>query len=160
MYDRPYIEALNEWFAEHESWERGEHKGLIEYGHTKDEFPHFANYGGNAPDVDSYRPAWKPEEMTWYQVYETVSEGTPVTPPFATQEELIEYLVENGDFWDQKRRAEGCEDMACGPWKREVAEHFVRGSGWAPSFVDSQEPGLVSGVEFLAQETKECESEI
>lgn len=30
----------------------------------------------NPPDRESYRP-YKDEEGTWYQLYETVSEGTP-----------------------------------------------------------------------------------
>ena len=54
-------------------------------------------------------------------MYETVSEGTPVTPKFATKEELVEYLVTRGTFYD-------------GPWKRKVAEAFVK-EEWAPSMV-------------------------
>src|SRR4051812_21301357 len=93
LHNRTYIEALNEWLKEHEAWERGENSGQVEYGHTKEEYPYYANYGGDAPEVEYFRPNWKPDEMTWYQAYETVSEGTPVTPPFATQDELIDYLV-------------------------------------------------------------------
>jgi hypothetical protein len=97
---------------------------------------------------------FKGVEPTWYQVYETVSEGTPVTPPFETREELVEYLVENGDFWDQKRRAEGPRggfQMPCAPWSRKSAESFVMGSGGAPSMVVTN--GVVqSGVEALASE--------
>lgn len=82
-----------------------------------------------------YRPDWKPEEATWFQMYETVSEGTPVTPPFETREELVEYLVANGCFWDQKRRARGLSGdwMRCSPWTREEATKFVFGDGWMPS---------------------------
>lgn len=66
------------------------------------------------------------EQPTWYQVYETVSDGTPVTPPFATTQELIEYLVQYGDFWDQHR--------GDGGWIRAYAERFVE-SEWSPSLV-------------------------
>ena len=154
LYNRPYIQALTEWLKEHESWERGEHEGLTKYGHTKAEFPHYANYGGNAPDVEYYRPDWPANEMTWWQVYETVSEGTPVTPPFANREELVEYLVENGDFWDQRRRKEGRSSMPCEPWSRRNAEAFVMGSGWAPSMVIDGGK-VMSGVEALSQENAE-----
>ena len=78
---------------------------------------------GQPPDPTYYRP-WKDEEATWFQVWETVSEGTPVTPPFATREELAEYLAKNGDFWDQKR--------GDGAWSLERARQFVE-SGWAPT---------------------------
>lgn len=148
LHNRSYIEALNEWLKDHEAWERGDHESQIKYGYTKAEYPHYANYGGNAPSVEYYRPNWKPEEMTWWQVYETVSEGTPVTPPFATREELVDYLMENGDFWDQKRRADGDSIMPCDPWTRKQAESFVFGSGWAPSLVFDNGQ-VMSGVEAV-----------
>ena len=146
LYDRPYIEALAEWLKEHEAWERGEHEGQIKHGHTKAKYPHYANYGGNAPSMEYYRPNWKPEEMTWWQVYETVSEGTPVSPPFATREELVEYLVTNGDFWDQKRG-----DKA---WNRKSAEAFVMGDGWCPSLIVTPQHGVQTGVEALGNPTE------
>jgi hypothetical protein len=95
-----------------------------------------------------------PQEMTWYQVYETVSEGTPVTPPFETQSELVEYLVANGDFWDQRCRKEGSSIMECAPWSRKQAEAFVYGPGWAPSLISTPETGLVTGVQYLGMESK------
>jgi hypothetical protein len=33
------------------------------------------------------------KEATWFQAWETVTEGTPVTPPFATTDELVDYLA-------------------------------------------------------------------
>jgi hypothetical protein len=80
---------------------------------------------GNPPDPKYYRP-WSDAEATWFQVWETVSEGTPVTPPFETKAELVDYLATHGDFWDQSR--------GDGAWSREAAEKFV-GDGWAPSMV-------------------------
>ena len=57
----------------------------------------------------------EPPEGEWWQVWETVSEGSPYSPPFATAEELINWLVQE----------EGYSDGA--------AESFVLGSGWVPS---------------------------
>jgi hypothetical protein len=82
-----------------------------------------------APDPEYYRP-YKDEDASWFQVYETVSEGTPVTPPFATKEELVNYLATYGDFWDQKR--------GHGAWNRITAEKFVA-DGWAPSMIVTNE---------------------
>lgn len=149
MHDSSYLGALNEWIEEHRQWESGEHPSQIKYGYRREKYPHFAHYGGNPPSVECYRPDWKPEEMTWWQVYETVSEGTPVTPPFETQAELVEYLVANGDFWDQKRRAEGGSVMSCDPWSRKSAESFVYGAGWAPTFIMAGGK-FQSGVEAMA----------
>jgi len=150
LFDRAYAPAMAEWIENHLKWERGEHEDQKDGDMA--EYRHYAQWNGGPPDVEYYRPDWKPEEATWWQVYETVSEGTPVTPPFATREELVEYLVENGDFWDQSRRAEGPIggfQMPCDPWPRKQAESFVFGSGWAPSLI--VENGVVkTGVEAMA----------
>lgn len=73
--------------------------------------------------------AWEPTPVPsgeWWQVWETVSEGSPVTPPFATAAELIDHLVAHGDAWDQKRGRPG--------WSRESATRLVEG-GWAASMI-------------------------
>lgn len=149
LFDESYSAAMSEWIEQHQLWERGEHPDQKD-GSGKG-FRYYAQWNGNPPDVEYFRPDWKPEEATWWQVYETVSEGTPVSPPFATREELVEYLVANGDFWDQHGRANG-RDVNCAPWSRRAAERFVFGAGWAPSFV-SNGHGLKSGVEALADES-------
>lgn len=121
LYDCAFAPKMREWIADWESWERGERPDYCSAESTT--LPYW-EWAGGPPDPEYHRPDWKPEDMTWWQVYETVSEGTPVTPPFATPEELIEYLAANGDFWDQKR--------GDGPWSRANAEQFVK-RGWAPS---------------------------
>lgn len=132
LSDQSFAEAAREWKEGFAAWERGERPA-----HCRDEPPdtEYWEYEGAPPQrEDGYRPDWKPEERTWFQVYETVSEGTPVTPPFATRERLIDYLVKNGDYWDQHRGAGG--------WKREHAESFVS-CGWAPSAMSFMEGDAV-----------------
>lgn len=144
LYDNTYIDALNEWIENHNEWERGTHRDFAEHS---DKHRYYAQWAGNPPRVDYYRPKWAEGEATWFQVYETVTEGTPVTPPFATREELVDYLVANGDLWDQQRRARGSE-MPCDPWPRKQAEAFVFGDGRAPSLIISG--GTVkTGVEAI-----------
>ena len=58
-------------------------------------------YKGPPPDRAHYRPDWPDADCTWYQVYETVSEGTPVSPAFSTEEALIAHLVAHGDDWSE-----------------------------------------------------------
>lgn len=139
MFDSRFEDAAREWKEDFARWEAGARPSCAE-----DETGEYWEWQG-PPDRDFYRP-WTDEEATWFQVWETVSEGTPVSPPFATQEELIEYLVANGDFWDQSRRARGVF-MECGPWPREAAEAFVR-RGSAPSLV-VDEKGVRTGVQSL-----------
>jgi hypothetical protein len=60
----------------------------------------------NTPDINDYMPTGE-----WYQLYEEVSEGTPLSPPFATKEELINWLTENEDFNGNVRTKEAAEFM-------------------------------------------------
>lgn len=150
MFDKSATDAFNSWFAEFVEFKKKElDEVCAEYSYDRnDPYSAFCDYNGYPPNSEYYRPAWDEDTATWWQVYETVSEGTPVTPPFETPEELIDYLVENGDFWDQKRRAEGrAYIFPCDPWPREQAEKFVR-SGFAVSMVVS-DGKVMSGVEAL-----------
>ncbi len=122
MYDRTFATEATEWKAAFAKWEAGERPEHCT-GHYRD--VEYWEWDQAPPDRSYYRP-YSDEEATWFQVYETVSEGTPVTPPFATKEELVDYLATHGDFWDQKR--------GHGPWDRANAEKFV-GVGWAPSLI-------------------------
>ena len=144
MRGRTAEAAMAEWQEEYAAWLAGEHDRVIaEYGELDypkaEPYRAFCAWHGEPPDPAYYRPVWDESAATWWQVYETVSEGTPVTPPFATKEELVDYLATHGDFWDQKRRAEGRSTMECGPWDREAAERFVN-AGWAPSMVVTNTP--------------------
>lgn len=147
LFDEPYGPAIADWIRQHELWESGKHPDQLDGSCRK--FRYYAMWGGNPPQVEGYRPDWTSEEATWWQVYETVSEGTPVTPPFATREELVEYLVQHGDFWDQRRLKEG-NRIPCSPWPRKQAEAFVFGDGWAPTLV-VQNGNVMPGVEALAK---------
>ena len=123
MFKQTFKEAAEEWKDGFLAWERGERPSYCSKEHENDEY---WEYESSPPDREYYRPEYS-EDPTWYQVYETVSEGTPVSPPFATQEELIDYLCDKGDYWCQKRPDES-------PPSREAATNFVK-SGWAPSGV-------------------------
>lgn len=79
-------------------------------------------YWGGGPRRDDYID-YHGQALDWFQLYETVSEGTPLSPPFATPEELVNYLVSNGDFWHPKEK-----------WSRESAEAMLE-EGWCPSMV-------------------------
>lgn len=149
QYDQSYAEACKEWIEGFEAWQRGERDEWVSEDGSKEEY---WDYSGMPPDK-VYYVDYAGVEPTWYQAYDTVSEGTPTSPPFATEEELIEYLAENGDFWDQKRCHEPNWKRLWGgtpgisAWGRERAEAFVR-SAWAPSMV-IQGNKIMSGTEAL-----------
>lgn len=141
MFDEPFAPAMEAWYAAWKAWERGERP---DYCSEQSQTLPFWEYNGPPPNPEYYRPDWPEDSATWFQVYETVSEGTPVSPPLATEEELIRYLADNGDFWDQLRVKEGRQ---CGPaaWGHEAAERFVK-NRWAPSMV------LVGGQVLTARD--------
>lgn len=94
----------------------------------------FANHHWPRPEDDEARMPYfgVPDDELGWCLYQTVSEGTPVTPVFATAEELIDYLATVGEDFSQK------------PMRREAAEALVRG-GWAPS-------GAMVGGKFYSNE--------
>lgn len=53
-------------------------------------------YCGSAPDARLYMPEWPDSERTHWMMYETCSEGTPISPAFETPEELARWLADNG----------------------------------------------------------------
>jgi hypothetical protein len=104
-----YKRALEAWFEgfltsdrEGEFWNRigtppqPEEFGLDDNSAEADGFEYW-NWSA-APDSNPqyYRPYWKPEEMTHYQIYQTVSEGTPTSPVFTTLAEMEMWLVSEG----------------------------------------------------------------
>lgn len=48
------------------------------------------------PTRDQFMPNWPDAECTHYMMYEDTSEGTPISPAFATPEELACWLADNG----------------------------------------------------------------
>jgi hypothetical protein len=85
---------------------------------------------GMDPAIMEAHNAWEeyePPEGPGYQLWETVSEGSPISPVFPTRETFIEYLTSKGST-------------------RSAAECFTE-SGWTPSAVVVPGKGFVSGIE-------------
>ena len=63
----------------------------------------------NEPDPDDYMPAWPRHVATHWQMYESTSEGTPVSPVMRTPHDLAEWLYEHGisTFADAKTDYDG-----------------------------------------------------
>lgn len=76
-------------------------------------------------------------EGAGYQMWETVSEGSPISPVFATPEELAHWLADS--------KASACGDMTATyeQWLATIHD----GSAPSMAFVDGK---IMSGVEFSA----------
>lgn len=85
--------------------------------------------------------AWEREEPPQgegYQVWETVSEGSPISPVFDTPEGLAAWMTRNP--W-------GSDDGTT--YEQWLA--FIRGPGWAPSFISDGSGTLRPGVAMVTE---------
>ncbi|CAM3169196.1 hypothetical protein BZK31_08210 [Pseudomonas floridensis] len=55
----------------------------------------FEEWDGPRPNAEDYMPLWPEAECTNFMMYELTTEGTPVSPGFATLEDLATWLAEN-----------------------------------------------------------------
>lgn len=101
-----YNKRLSVWEEENQKWTEGlrsdwkggwrpieeEHRGMT-----------FAEWDGERPKKEDYMPDWPFEERTHYQMYETCTEGTPISPMMDSPEALARWLADNGAsaFGDQ-----------------------------------------------------------
>lgn len=115
MYNTYYGDALNDWLEEHKQWNEGTHPDLKEKPERKEQYPFYAMWGGNPPDVEYYQTKrYSEEELTHIQLYETTSEGTPKSPVFPKEqfEQLCEWAAENATvFADYKATKERWIEM-------------------------------------------------
>ena len=139
MFDMTFMDAAKQWKEDFAAWERGERSSYFE---ERDGEPYeFWEYNENPPNRKYYRP-WADQEATWFQLWQTVSEGSPVSPPFATMEELIQHLAKHGDDWDAKR--------GHGGWGVDRARAFCA-DGWAPSMAIT-DGKIMEGTEIALYE--------
>jgi hypothetical protein len=71
-----------------------------------------------------------------YQLWETVTEGSPISPVFATPDELAEWMASPAYTWHGSGLS------------KETYLNFIN-EGYAPSFMATPETGLISGVEWV-----------
>lgn len=96
------------------------------------------------PNWLNYRPRWSNKERTHLQLYETVSEGTPLSPPMPDIESLARWCSENKGIWNST------DNMTYDDWLT-----FGRSGGWAPSLMITPGVGVETGVEFIVRTEKD-----
>jgi hypothetical protein len=82
----------------------------------------------------------QPAQGRRWQLWETVSEGSPISPVFTSADELAGWMSDpaRGNRWVPPA----------------AAANFIA-DGWAPSFVSTASTGVVSGVEWVGHHTDE-----
>lgn len=59
----------------------------------------YASWDGERPDPKDYMPLWRDDERTHLMMYEDTTEGTPISPAFATAQELARWLADDNASW-------------------------------------------------------------
>lgn len=96
-------------------------------------------YEGQRAEVEAWEPTEPPEGDGW-QLWETVSEGSPISPVFPSAEELARWMASPAYTWGAVK-----EDTDRPTY--EAALRFVQ-AGWAPTGVVTP-AGVVSGVDWV-----------
>lgn len=128
QYDRTYEQARKEYDRKVQTWEDGTHHRLIANPSLKAKYPHYSDYDSYMPSPRLYRKEYE-QSADCFQIYETVTEGTPVSPVFESMEDMKEWLVGKG--YSEKA----------------IAIFFQKQS--APTFVNLAEEGIKAGIESL-----------
>ena len=90
----------------------------------------------DSPEAEDAAAAWKktePPEGDWYQIWETVTEGSPISPPYEKPEDLAQWMSISYPT-----------DGTYLIWLK-----FINGPGWAPSGV-IMGGKMISGVEAVS----------
>lgn len=125
------------WQKQNEMWQKGfkdDFNGRWEpFDKTKCDMT-FEEYNGECPKAEDYMPEFPEGTATYYQMYETCSEGTPISPPMKTKEELAHWLEDNGAsaFGNQTATY---EEWLC----------TIKRGGCCSFFITSKD-GIISGV--------------
>lgn len=134
-----YADEAATWDAEAAKWSEG-FKSDYRGGwrpRDADDTGSYAEWAGERPDEANYMPDWPEAERTHLMMYESTSEGTPISPAFATPEELARWLTDN------KASAFGSSTATYEQWLSAAKR------GWSPSAV-IENGVMMSGVEALA----------
>jgi hypothetical protein len=143
LYDGSLSAKTQRWVEEFDLWRQRQHPSQIRARERESEYyeeiydhDRFWEYE-HPPEVDDHRPDWEAQgiPVDHYQVYETVSEGSPVSPVFATLAEVENWLVEQG-------------------YSTGAAKGFIE-AGSAPSMMVQYSPGtgvrMMDGIEFYGE---------
>jgi hypothetical protein len=117
MFDQDYESAKQKWLTGLQSWLDGTHE---DYRSDYD----YWEWDSGPPDRDYYRPKFESDSIG-YQVYETVTEGTPTSPVFETLDAMRTWLLSEG-------------------FSEHATDMFLE-TGWAPSMVFTPDRGM-SGI--------------
>ena len=140
LFGGSFKECAAQWDEENSQWNKGFYRLIGDEWKPKgpDQTGTYEEWDGARPEEHQYMPDWPEAERTHYQMYETTTEGTPISPVMETPETLARWLADNNTsaFADM--------DATYDQWLA-----TIKRSGSTPSMVVGPGKRLVSGVEAL-----------
>jgi len=104
LLDDKFSEILAKWEEQNAQWEKG-FRSDWNGGWIRKEADElnmtFAEWDVEKPVMENYMPEWKDEELTHIQLYENVTEGTPISKVYKANEldKLCKYAAKNCTFF-------------------------------------------------------------
>lgn len=96
VIDRTYDEALADYRYAERLWEQGRHPSQLEWPEQTGG-QSYRDWEGCPPDPRFYRrESWTEDDATCVALYETISEGTPISPTFPSLTDLYVWMLDNG----------------------------------------------------------------
>lgn len=97
MHGEYYGDAVKNWYEQHTQWLEGTHRLQLDSTYTDSaKYKFLELYDITPPPIYFYNwEKWTPETAPCFQMYETITEGSPVSP-ILILEELLPWLLENG----------------------------------------------------------------
>lgn len=131
-----------EWDEAAKQWAGGFCRNFKDEWRPKkaDETGTYEEWEGPRHEEHEYMPDWPEAERTHYQMYETTTDGIPISPVMETPEALAHWLADNG------ASASADQTASYDHWLAMIKK------GRSPTFVTEPGKSLVSGVEFVSKE--------
>lgn len=95
LYEGPWEEQAAAWDRAKATFDRGEGTDGSPLPPSAKGCP-FDDWHGSRPRQEDYMPSWPESEKTHCQMYETTSEGTPISPVLESPEALARWCADNG----------------------------------------------------------------
>ena len=99
LFGRSFTKTLEEWIEGSINWNNGLRRDFVtnELMPIENKYKEitYEDWNGEKPEQADYMPEWDEEDKTHYQMYETCTEGTPISPVMKTKEELAKWLFDN-----------------------------------------------------------------
>ncbi len=101
LFDRSYYEAVRDYEYAVGLWQEGRHPAQSEWP-EQTEGVSYDEWESGPPDLRFYRQeSWTEDDASMFVLYETVSEGTPLSPKYESLSGLLQWMLRNGYSQDE-----------------------------------------------------------